>query len=236
MIAGLESGAEFTAEITRLAQARGMDLAIGSNFHTYAKIIANNRPEQPLSAPFDVTKQPISAQNGFWITGWDAGGRLVHTQAMRRYRLRTNLAEHLQADFRAFPPAGVDLDLAASHYVPGPGARLIRGTVCYHGEAWLKPGASSFRGSGIAGVLARLAMAHAALRWSPDFLFGFMPEHHAYRGLIEREGYMHSDPGAMFWHLRHQPEILRGHMVWMGRADISHMLGIPPADLLHDRR
>ncbi len=227
------SEAQFTTGIANIALAKGMALQLGSDFSTYANIIAQHRPEQPLGAPFDATKQDVNHENGFWVTGWDADGTLVHTQAMRRFDLASNLADFLQDGFRDFPPSGLALDLKKSRYLPGPGAKRIRGSACYHGEAWLKGGENSYRGSGIAGALARFSMASAALRWSPDYLFGFMPERHAFRGLVEREGYMHSDPGALFWHMLDSPEILRGYMVWMGRDDLTHMMATPPETLIH---
>ena len=226
------TGAQYVAEITRIALKLGISLHVGSDFRSYCKIIEKHRGEQPVSAPFDPQKQPVNQSNGFWIAGWNASGELVHSQAMRRFDLPGTLADFLQDGFRQFPPSGLPLDLEKSRYLPGPGARGIRGSACYHGEAWLKPGDGSYRGTGLAGALARFALANAAMRWSPDFVFGFMPERHAFRGLVEREGYMHSDPGAMYWHLKNSPEILRGYMVWMGAEDIEHMMSMPPEGLI----
>lgn len=224
--------AQFTTGIASIAQAKGMALQIGTDFSAYAETIKKHRPEQPLGEPFDISKQDVNHENAFWVTGWDKDGTLVHSQAMRRFKLASNLANFLQDGFRDFPPSGLQLDLKKSRYFPGPGAKTIRGISCYHGEAWLRGGENSYRGSGIAGALARFAMASAALRWSPDYVFGFMPERHAFRGLVEREGYMHSDPGALFWHMVNSDEILRGYMVWMGRDDITHMMGTPPETLM----
>lgn len=227
------TGAQFTTEIVNLAQAKGMTLRIGSDFGTYAEIVKEHRPDMPLGKPFDLTKQDVNQTNSFWITGWIDDETLVHTQALRCYNLPTNLAEFLTNGFREFPPSGVLLDLKNSRYQPGPGAKGIRGLTCYHGEGWLRGGKNSYRGTGLMGALTRFGLASAALRWSPDYVFGFMSEGHAYRGLVEREGYMHTDPGTMFWHLTNSPEVLRGFMVWMGRADIEHIMGTPPDLLLH---
>ncbi len=227
------NGVQFAAGIANLAFERGLTLHVGSDFDEYAQTVAEHRPEQPLGEPFDPKIQPVNHTNGFWITGWNRAGELVHTQAMRRFQPTSNLADFLAKNFREFPPSGLPLDLKNSRYLPGPGARGIRGFTCYHGEAWLKPGDDSYRGTGIAGTLARFALANAVLRWSPDYIFGFMPERHAFRGLVEREGYMHSDPGALYWHLQDSPEVLRGYMVWMGREDLDHMMSIPPENLLH---
>ncbi len=225
-------GAQFVSSITEMAYRHGITLQVGADFNQYSDIIAAHRPEQPLGDPFNPRKQPVSQKNGFWITGWNGTGNLVHTQAMRRFDLRGSLADFLVKRFRDFPPTGLDLDLEKSRYMPGPGARKIRGTCCYHGEAWLKGGENGYRGTGLAGALARFALATAVLRWSPDHIFGFMPERHAFRGLVEREGYMHSDPGALFWHLAGSNDILRGYMVWMGSDDLTHMMDLPTEQLV----
>ncbi|MCI2398923.1 hypothetical protein [Aliiroseovarius subalbicans] len=226
------AGAQYVTKIVDLAFDSGINLQVGSDFHEYSQLITEHRPEQPLGAPFDPTLQGINAETGFWITGWGRDGQLVHTQAMRRFDIGgVSLSDYLGQKFRDFPPAGLALDLDASEYRPGPGAKRISGVTCYHGEAWLKGGDTGFRGTGLAGALARFALATAVLRWSPDYIFGFMPERHAFRGLVEREGYMHSDPGALDWHLADSEKVLRGYMVWMGRDDLSHIMTLPAVDL-----
>jgi len=147
------AGAQFVTEITDMALAKGITLHIGTDFTQYARIIAQYRKSQPLGAPFDPTKQNVHQNNGFWITGWNDAGQLVHTQAMRRFALKNTLSEYLEERFRDFPPAGVDPDLKTSRYVPG--------------------------------------------------------------------------PGAVFWHPTGQAGVLRGHMVWMAREDLAHMMAMP---------
>ena len=225
------AGAQFATSIANMAGEMGMSLQVGDDFQHYADLVAEFRGDQPLGEPFDLVKQELTHENAFWITGWDKQGRLVHTQAIRRLQIENSLAEYMSANFRDFPPSGADLDKSASRYTPGPGARGIRGVVCYHGEAWLRAGKPGFRGTGLAGALARFALASAVLRWSPDYVFCFVPEGLAYRGLVEREGYMHTDPGALMWQLRDGRQ-LHGFMGWMGREDLSHMMIQPTAALV----
>lgn len=222
------AGAQYATSIAHMAEDLGMRLEVGSDFNEYAQIIADHRPEQPLGDPYNPELHDIREEDSFWMTGWNEQGQLVHTQAMRRFAIVSSLAEYLEANFRAFPPSGLPLDMERSRYIPGPGARQIRGELVYHGEAWLKPGDSTYRGTGISGALARFAMASAVLRWSPDYIFAFVPEKYAFRGLVEREGYMHSDPGALIWQMKGENKAFRGFMVWMGREDLTHMMGIPP--------
>ncbi len=219
------AGAQYTSDIAGIVERTGMELRLGDDFGVYSDIVAAHRPEQPLGEPFDPGVTEINGKNGFWLTGWNRRGDLVHTQAMRRLRLGGTLADYLSAQFRKFPPPGLEVDFSRSRYRPGPGARRISGTACYHGEAWIRPGDDSFRGTGIIGPLARFAMASALLRWSPDYIFGFISEGLAFRGLVEREGYMHTDPGALKWKLS-DGEVLHGYLCWMAREDMDHMMDL----------
>jgi hypothetical protein len=60
-----------------------------------------------------------------------------------------------------------------------------------------------------------------------------MPRPIAFKGLVQREGYMHSEPGAFNWRVTDTGKMREGFMVWMGQEDISHMLTIPLQGLVH---
>ena len=224
-------GALFVWTITGLAHDLGVHIRLGDDFHEYRDIIKHHRPEQPPAPPLDPDVHDMSS--GFWFTGTDAEGKLVFTQAMRDIDLGDlTLAEYLTANFRDFPPASLPVDVPNSRYLPGPAARKITGRVCYHADLWMRPGESSYRGSGLPNVLARLAMVTAIMRGSPDYIFGFIARNHAFKGLGEREGYMHSEPSALHWLRADKPETLVCQMVWMGREDLEHLLTIPPEGVM----
>ncbi|MCK8484582.1 hypothetical protein MUY21_11095 [Aliiroseovarius sp. S2029] len=225
-------GVRFVGSILDMAREHGMEIEIGSDFDLYDRLITTHRPHQPIGAPFDPKRHRMSDRNGFWILGWTPQGALVHTQAMRRFDLGgLALSDYLGQNFRDFPPVGLDLDMQRSCYQPGPGARRIRGHVCYHGELWVK-GDDRYRGTGLPGLLARFALATCLLRWSPDHVFGFMPERYAFRGLAEREGYMHTDPGALAWYPKGSNTPLKGFMTYMGRDDLNHLISLCPRDFM----
>ena len=122
--------------------------------------------------------------------------------------------------------------MAASQYNPGPGAHRINGRVTYHGDVWLKGGPDGYRGTGVSAVLARYALASALMTWSPDYVFAFMPQPIAFKGLAEREGYMHAEPGALEWHFAENENKIKGYMIYMGRDDIDFILDIPINELV----
>ncbi len=218
-------GAGFTADALNIAQDNGISLRIGTCFSEYADIVSMGRPHQPVGRPFDFRHNDFDPTNGFWIVGRNEKGELVHSQALRLVNLEGKpLSSYLSDRFVDFPPPGIDLDYKKSRYNPGPSARRISGTVGYHGDFWLS---SDYRGTGMCNILARFALASGLLRWSPDYVIGFMINPIALKGLAEREGYMHSEPGALFWHLANSDKVIETFMVWMAREDINHLQTIP---------
>lgn len=223
-------GAQFIAYASEIAKENGIAIQIGTCFAEYDELVSKYRPHQPVSRPFDHKINDLGPENGFWIVGWNESGVLIHTQALRSVDLGgVSLSSHLSERFVDFPPAGLDLDFDKSSYNPGPAARRISGKACYHGDLWL---GSDYRGTGMVNILARFALASCQMKWMPDYIFGFMLRQISFKGLAEREGYMHSEPGALFWHLAQSEKFYEAFMVWMAREDISHLLTIPLRDLV----
>jgi hypothetical protein len=73
-------------------------------------------------------------------------------------------------------------------------------------------------------ALARLALVMCLLKWAPDFVFGFIFPLAACKGLAAREGYMHTEPGSLYWAVSGQSEKMEIWTVWMSREDIRHIL------------
>jgi len=223
-------GIQFLAQASDISRECGISLRIGTCFKEYADIISTERTHQPVGRPFDHEFNDFGPTSGFWVVGRNENGVLVHTQAMRLIDLCDQpLSGYLSEKYIDFPPAGLDLDYEKSRYNPGPSAHRIRGTVCYHGDFWL---CSDYRGTGMANILARFALASGHLKWAPDYIIGFMIRQVAFKGLAEREGYMHSEPGTLFWHRADTDQTLEAFMVWMAREDTSYLLTIPLPDLV----
>ncbi len=223
-------GAQFIAQTAEIAKETGISLRIGTCFAEYGNLVSTHLPEHLVGQPFDHRKNKFTSDSGFWIAGWNANGVLVHKQAVRNLNLSgRSLAEYMANNYTKFLPKDFDLDRVNSSYNPGPAARRIKGKVCYHGDLWLS---SDYRGTGLVNVLARFSLATALLRWSPDYVMGFMERPLAFKGLAEREGYMHAEPGAMDLHRNNIDQVTEGFMVWMAREDISHLLTIPLTGLV----
>lgn len=226
-IHNIYDGAQLMCRTLRMLDEVQLSITVGDDFHAYARIIADERTEQPLGPPFDPTRHDLTGGRAFWIIGRNPQGELVHSQAMRLLDLgNQNFADFLRHGFHTFPPPGVPIDYENSAYNPGPGARRITGRVAYHGELWIRDD-PSYRGRGVVDYLARFAFLSASMHWQPDFLAGFVARGNARRGLIERLGYMHCDPFALTWKVegRNQPFI--ANLVWMNLDDVHHVTHVP---------
>lgn len=218
-------GAQFISQAVNIVKKSNISLQIGTCFSEYEDLISAHLPEQPIGQPFDCAQNFLLPDSGFWVVGWSDTGELVHKQAVRIVDISTlTFSQYMAKRYTDFLPHGFDLDRRNSYYNPGPAAEKIRGTICYHGDLWLS---SAYRGSGLVNVLARFALANALQRWTPDFIVGFMTRSLAFRGLGEREGYMHSEPGCMYLRQLGDDTLMEGFMVWMAREDLRHLLTIP---------
>ncbi len=225
--------AHFMAASHDILNRNSVQLTLGTDFEEYRTLLAEGRPDHTLGAPFEPKKHNLNEANAVWVVGRDADGLIMHTQALRLLDLRQNcLGEYLRRDFKEFPPSDVDIDYERSRYRAGPGAQRIAGRVVYHGEVWMGGVPGRYRGTGLSGVLGRYAFLIAMQRWSPDYVFGFMPKPVAYKGFVERQGYMHSEPGTLRWHIKGEDNPFEAFMAYMGNDDIRFMLDMPIRELM----
>lgn len=218
----------FIAASNDILHRCGITLTTGSDFRAYEELLAEGRPDHVIGAPFDPGLHNLDEKNSIWIIGRDQNGTIMHTQALRVIDIGYfPLSEYMRKGFRGFPPSGVPIDFRRSRYRAGPGAQRIRGQVCYHGEVWMGGEKGQYRGTGLSSILGRTAFLTAMQRWAPDYLFGFMPKQVAYKGFVERQGYMHTDPGCLRWFVKGNDQPFEGIMVYMSHEDLRFMLDMP---------
>ncbi|XDA98774.1 hypothetical protein AB1M95_02390 [Sulfitobacter sp. LCG007] len=218
----------FIAASYNILNSCGVTLTTGSDFSVYREILSEGRQDHVIGAPFDPELHELNEDNAIWITGNDENGKLMHTQAIRLVDIgHSPLSDYLRKGFKGYPPSGVPIDFRRSRYRAGPGAMRIKGKVCYHGEVWMGGEKGQYRGTGLSSVLGRIAFLTAMQRWAPDYVFGFMPKQVAYKGFVERQGYMHTDPGCLRWFLKGNDQPFEGMMVYMSHEDLRFMLDMP---------
>lgn len=221
------------SEAVGILREQKMIVTIGHDFNEYKRIVSEGRPHQPVGMPFNSELHNLTESNAFWICGHTEAGQLAHTQAVRLVDVGgLSLGSYLRRSFRQFPPAGVPLDMGASSYRAGPGSHRIKGRVCYHGEMWLDETAGDFRGRGMSGVLSRLGFALCLRDFDPDFIFAFMVRSVAFKGLVERAGFMHTEPASLSWKMADRDRAIEAFTAYISREDLRYLLRLPLEDLV----
>lgn len=211
----------------------GIEVTISSNFNDYAEVIANERPAQKLGDPFNPDLHDLNKDTGFWLIGRNQQGDLVHTQAFKTIDLMgLSLSMYLRRMFHKFPPPIPGVDYSKSRYRASPGAHGISGSAIYHGEVWMAPEGTLYRGNGLSTVLTRYGMTEAISRWDPDWVFAFMLRAVVFKGFSERVGYMHAEPGALKWAVHGREQLIEAFLIYLSRQDARYMLDMPLDELV----
>lgn len=217
----------YIAEIDRHAADAGLKVELCRDFGEFRDIRRSMADRTPMSPIFDPTVTDVGPGNGFWIKGSGPDGEILHLQATRRSNLEgVSLADHLFDLRRLYQLPGLDMDRDVSRdSLLAPALGRISGQVCYHGEIWLDP---SLRGRGLSAVMPRMLLALVLAKWSPDFVFGFVPTKLAYRGVQAQYGYMHVEPGGILGQKPSGDSKVNKWLVWLSRQDLLHLLHFEP--------
>ncbi len=229
------NAAAFIATSRSILLEHGLSIRIGSDFEEYKAIVEERRPKQVLGVPFRPENHKLSARTGFWLTGWNDEGELIHTQAAKLLQLEGRpLSNYLLSNFRAFPPPFTDIDYSRSRFRATPGSHRIEGHVVYHGEIWMAPQKGVYRSNGLSTIMARTGLLEVIRRWDPDWIIGFMLRAVACKGFAERMGYMHNEPGALLWYRDKVDDPMEAFLTYLSREDASFMLEMPVADVMQN--
>lgn len=96
----------------------------------------------------------------------------------------------------------------------------------------MAPEEGIYRGVGLSTVMARSGLLEVMRRWNPDFMYGFMLRKVAFKGFAERMGYMHNEPGALFWHIAGKDHPIEAFLTYLSQEDARYLLDIPVEDLV----
>ena len=226
----LYSQIRFVSVISEIAASKGIHIRVCTDFEAFQKALKEQDEAPPIYPMFDPACSFVDPANGFWIMGADDKGELVHTQAVRRLDLsNSSLAEHLSLHHQKYVLQGQAIDKTRSIYDRAPAWQNITGSVCYHGQVWLKGGKKGYRDRALTATLPRLALALSFMKWSPDYVFGFINPLLACGGLAAREGYAHMEPGI--WHVPDGLDSDQTWLIWVDNDDIEHLMRFPPDNL-----
>jgi hypothetical protein len=178
-------------------------------------------------APFNPDYTDVGPHNAFWIEGTNGYGETVHVQAVRCDDLsKTTLAHQIHM---LLEPYATDEMLAETQnpgFCQSEAARKITGSVCYHGEIWLRGGRSGYRGQGLSSILPRLILALSLAKWSPDFIWGFGHAWLVEHGIPQKYGYRNLEPRGAYMETSKLSRPINSWIMWLSQADLI--------DLTHD--
>lgn len=218
---------QYIAELDKTARRAGIEIELKTDFGHLMEL-CEALPDKPSpTAMFNPIKADIGGHNGFWLKGSDSNGVPVHVQAVRVYDMNgTNLAREFES-LRVFY-ANPDLAPNGEYCVcAAPMAERITGTVCYHGEIWVRGKDPDLRGQALSGPLSRLLLGLVLARWNPDYVVGFGYDWTVYRGVSMRYGYWHAQPGAVHWVRPYRDQPLDAWLLWLTRQDLIDFMRIP---------
>lgn len=224
---------KFVSTSLSILKENGVTLEYGHDFEHFRELLREARPDHTMGAPFDPELRRIRAKDALWIVGRDSKGKIMHTQASRILNLGgLTVGEYFLRHFREYPPSDVDLDLIRSRYRDSPGSRRMGGRVAYQGEFWIGGEKGQYRGSGLSCILGRFGFWEVLQRLDPDYLVGFILKPVAFRGLAERTGWMHMEPGALQWYMQGQDSPVETFLAYLSREDLHYLLEMPLNELV----
>lgn len=217
--------------VLRDLETMGLRVEIGDDFAEYRAIRSQLPNRGPIYPMFDVASSYIDQGNGFWVCGFDPGGELIHTQAVRLLDLDgVSLDQHLKTHRHKYitPDSTPDPDQT---FYSGPEAlQTITGKVCYQGEFWLRAsGLGGPRSQGVTSLLSRVLLEVMVGAWTPSFVFALVPQKLAAKGAHLRYGYSHCEPGR--WLGPEEQVTEEDHLIWMGTKDLANLLARAPQSI-----
>lgn len=208
--------------IKRLADL-GVYIHIGTDMRDFHEIVAKHLPDRVLTQPF-CPGSVFEALPAIWIAGFDAAGRLVHTQATRLVCPDpTSFAEYFPRNFQHFPPPVLAIDFEKSVVDLNPSLKALHGRICYHGEVWLYD-SPQYRGGRAIGLTGALNFVAALQRLRADAFFGLMTKALGDKGLVNRQGYVHASADCLTWHRLDGAPPIRTYIAHQTKEDVGFLM------------
>jgi len=173
----------------------------------------------PVVPTFDPAYSDLSPANSFWISGHDATGMVVATQAARCFDMTNSSVAQELASLRMFFAEPEPHQAAGTRcLVDCPPARAISGKVVFSGCVRFH---SKVRGCGLSRIMPRISRALAYSMWDSEYTISMLETVLMTKNVHQSYGYT-----------RHAPSI---RLMGSGRGDIDlELVWMPRAEMLDD--
>jgi len=210
-------------ELTGYVKNSGATLELLTDFEDYRNFVEAYSDAGAVTAIVDSRITTIGPENGFWVKATNKNGKIIHTQAVRFDDLTgTTLSRHWQSDPVMYAPAWLDIDINKCDFDTASITHEITGAVCYHADFWLD---KEYRNMELASLLSNFALLMALIRFSPDYMYGFIVPGLVKRGWAARSGYLHIHPWAPRWHIRKDAILHDEYIVWVTGQELAELWG-----------
>jgi hypothetical protein len=196
---------------------RGIRLSLHQDFERLRAVNESARASWGKLVPiFNPEHSDLDPGNSFWISGTNAHGEVVATQAARFLPLGASSLKAELCSLRLFYRApGPHLASGERCEVLAPSAERITGRVVFSGGGWYHP---SCRGTGLSSILPRISRAYAHSRWESDYTVSMVEPVLTEKGVVRSYGYSNIEPMIRF--LGSFRGDLDLHLIWMETGEM----------------
>jgi len=209
--------AKFLLLADRAAFDRGIRLSLQQDFDRLRSVNDGARASWGKLVPiFNPEHSDLDPGNSFWISGTNAQGEIVATQAARFLPLdRSSLEAELRSLRLFYRAPEPHLENGERCEVLAPSAARITGRVVFSGGGWYHP---SCRGTGLSTILPRISRAYAHSRWDSDYTVSMVEPVLTEKGVVRSYGYSKVEPLVrLLGSFRGDLDL---HLIWMETGEL----------------
>jgi len=208
---------QFLLQADKAVYDRGIRLSLNQDFEQLRAVNEGARASWGKLVPiFNPEHSDLDPTNSFWISGTNARGEVVATQAARYLPLQqSSLKAELNSLRLFYRKPEPHLVSGERCEVLAPSAERITGRVVFSGGGWYHP---SCRGSGLSSILPRISRAYAHSRWETEYTVSMVEPVLTEKGVVRSYGYSRVEPMVRF--LGSFRGDLDLHLIWMETEEL----------------
>ena len=214
--------AEATAAVSARLRAGGRTIEQSVNFTAIDREIAEMEKGR-ISPEMSWLNSDLTSSNAFYVVVRNEEGRLVAVCAVRHYQLNDeNLKSFLERQYARLYGGG---DNAIDTSLMPPLAHEISGSVCYLGDYFIaREGRVSKEFNNSDFIL--LVYGLAIMQFDPDWIFAFVKQKNALRGLPAVYLIARCYPCALEWKVSTQHRVDTDWLIGSSRKDLYYLFDL----------